>query len=198
MNDSGRSTGERGVDRASGGLPMQALLPAWIGLVAIGCAGRLFQPTYNVTPLVGIALCAGAFFPHPAIAATVPAVALAASNLALPGGGSYGNWLMAAVVYGAFMWPVLVGPLVRGHRIAGTLGGALAGSLVFFLSTNFVHWCTGSDYPHTVAGLAECFTAALPFYRWMPVGDLVWSAVLVAGMSAFAAVANRRTSTEPS
>jgi hypothetical protein len=40
------------------------------------------------------------------------------------------------------------------------------------------------DYPHTAAGLLECFVAALPFYRWMPVGDVAWTAVLFGAMHA--------------
>ena len=36
----------------------------------------------------------------------------------------------------------------------------------------------------TAAGLVACYAAALPFYRWMPVGDVAWTAVVLAGVSA--------------
>jgi hypothetical protein len=53
--------------------------------------------------------------------------------------------------------------------------GALATSTSFFLISNFVVWIGGSMamYPHSLAGLAACYTAGLPFYR----NDLVSTAV---------------------
>jgi hypothetical protein len=160
-------------------------------LVGIGILGRIWQPVYGVSPLIGIGLCAGALFGNRFVAASVPAAALAASNLALPGGGSYGSWTMAAIIYAAFTWPVFMGGLVRRHQLWGALGGALAGSLVFYLATNFAHWWLTSDYPHTAGGLVECYVAALPFYRWTPVGDLVWSLGLASGLAFVPALARR-------
>ena len=91
---------------------------------------------------------------------------------------------MAAVVYAATAWPVLLGGLVRRGRLPAVIGGALASSLVFFGSTNLAHWLLGSDYPKDAAGLTACFIAALPFYRWMPLGDVVWSLAIFGGLVA--------------
>jgi hypothetical protein len=172
-------------------LPVGLLVLAWIGLVVIGVLGRLWQPAMGVSPLIAIGLCAGALFPSRLLAATAPVAALAASNLALPGGGSYGSWAMAAVVYGSFAWPVLLGWMVRSRPLVGAIGGALAGSLVFFTVTNAAHWWLTNDYPHTLAGLVECYVAALPFYRWMPVGDVAWTVALYAPLVALSGVARK-------
>jgi hypothetical protein len=46
--------------------------------------------------------------------------------------------------------------------------GALAASTSFFLLSNFMVWAggaVGAMYPRTLAGLAACYTAGLPFYR---------------------------------
>jgi hypothetical protein len=154
---------------------------AWVALVAIGAVGRLWQPGWNVTPMAGVALAAGAIFPHPFLAASVPLASLALSNLVMPG---YGSLAMAAVIYAATAWPVLLGSrLVPGKAWQAVIGSALASSLVFYLTTNFAHWWLTNDYPHTLAGLAACYVAALPFYRWMPVGDVAWSVALFAGLS---------------
>jgi hypothetical protein len=54
--------------------------------------------------------------------------------------------------------------------------GALASSTSFFLLSNLMVWIGGtpaSMYPHTLAGLAACYTAAIPFYR----NDLVSTAI---------------------
>lgn len=171
--------------------PFATLCGVWFVLVAVSVAGRLWQPAFNVTPLAGAAIAAGAVFPNPIVAASVPVAALAISNLALPGyGTSAGSLVMAAVIYAAFAWPVLLGGLVRNGRLLSTVGCALASSLVFFLSTNFAHWCLSNDYPHTLAGLLACYTAGLPFYRWMPVGDVAWSLAFIGGLAAFGALAS--------
>lgn len=166
------------------------LAGTWFVLVSVAVIGRLWQPTWqgqplwNVTPMAGVALAAGAVFPNPAVAASVPLAAMAISNLALPG---YGDTAMAVIVFAAMAWPVLLGRFVRSGQWLAILGGALASSLVFFLTTNFACWALTTMYPHTAAGLAECFVAALPFYRWMPVGDVAWTAAIFGGMKAVAA-----------
>jgi len=180
---------------------MQATV--WLALVALAVAGRLWQPTWNgeplwhATPLAAVALAAGFLFANPLVAASVPLAALALSNVLLPGYGSLG---VAAVVYAATVWPVLLG--TRGllgrdrPRWLAVVGGSLATSLVFFVSTNLAHWAFTADYAHTMAGLGECFVAALPFYRWMPVGDAAWTVatfglIMAARMAAEAAATRR-------
>jgi len=182
-------------------LSMQAAV--WLALVALAVAGRLWQPTWNgeplwhATPLAAVALAAGFLFANPLVAASVPVAALALSNVLLPGYGSLG---VAAVVYAATAWPVLLGTCgILGRdrpRWLAVVGGSLATSLVFFVSTNLAHWAFTADYAHTMAGLGECFVAALPFYRWMPVGDAAWTVatfglIMAARMAAEAAATRR-------
>ncbi len=52
-------------------------------------------------------------------------------------------------------------------RIATNLGSGLTAAMLFFLVTNFLVWLLGSEvrYPHTLAGLLECYTLAIPFHR---------------------------------
>ena len=205
VNHAHESAGTRPLNRnpasGRGSVSMQAVV--WLALVALAVAGRLWQPTWNgeqlwhATPLAAVALAAGFLFANPLVAASVPLAALAVSNLLLPGYGSLG---VAAVVYAATAWPVLLGTCgVLGQdrpRWLAVVGGSLATSLVFFLSTNLAHWAFMADYPRTMAGLGECFVAALPFYRWMPVGDAAWTlatfGLIVAARMAAEAAATRR------
>ena len=180
-----------GNDRgANPAVPAAVQAAVWIVLVAIGVCGRLWQPAWNVTPMAGIALAAGAFFPHPLLAASVPLVSLAVGNLVMPG---YDSVALAAVVYAATAWPVLLGRRLsfgtawKSSRWTAAFGSALASSLVFYLSTNLAHWWLTSDYPHTAGGLVACYAAALPFYRWMPVGDVAWTAAIFGSLSVVAA-----------
>jgi hypothetical protein len=66
--------------------------------------------------------------------------------------------------------------LLRKPSVMGVVVGVLASSTSFFLLSNFMVWARGTMYPHTQAGLAECYTLGLPFYR----NDLV-STALTAG-----------------
>ena len=150
----------------------RAKIALWFALVAVGICGRLWQPAYNVTPFAAIGLAAGSLFGISLAAATVPIVALVISNMALPG---YGSTVMAIVVYVSLACPGLFGSLVQRQGWVAVLGGSLASSLIFFTTTNFATWALSELYPHTLSGLTTCYIAALPFYRWMPVGDAVWS-----------------------
>jgi hypothetical protein len=167
----------------------QALL--WVFLVAVAVAGRTWQPVANVTPLAAVSLAAGAAFPGMLVAASVPLAALVISGLYLP---SYGSLTLAAVVYAALAWPVVLGRLgLLGRpgqpiRWLAVAGGALASSLVFFFATNTAHWLLTDQYSHTAGGLVACLVAGLPFHRWMPVGDVAWSLALFGCLSGAAAV----------
>ena len=167
----------------------------WVALVTVGVAGRLWQPAWNVTPMAGIALVAGATFGHPLLAASVPLATLLLSNLWLPG---YGNAALGLVVFGAAIWPVVLGPVVRRGKLLALCGGALAHSLVFFVSTNFAYWMLFEGYPKTVTGLGACYAAALPFYRWMPLGDLAWTVSIAAVVSLAVRAVGSGASPEPS
>jgi len=157
---------------ADAGMGRTEQLLWWTVLVAVAVVGRLWQPAWNVTPMAGVALAAGALFPQRWMSASVPLAALLISNSVLPG---YGSWAMAGVVFAASIWPIVLGGMVRRGGVFTVIGGALASSLVFYLSTNLAHWGLTADYPHSLEGLVACYVAALPFYRWMPVGDLLWS-----------------------
>jgi hypothetical protein len=172
-----------GVLRESG--PLMVAL-AWAALVAVAVAGRLWQPEWNgtrlwnVTPLVAVALAAGGLFGNRLVAAAAPLVALAISNLFEP---PYKSFVVAAAVYAASAWPVLLGSLARRGGWLGVLGGAVASSLVFFVVTNFAHWAVMGDYTPDWAGLVECYRQAILFYR-PPLADVLWSLAFFAGIAA--------------
>ena len=58
------------------------------------------------------------------------------------------------------------------------IGSALAGSVSFFLISNFAVWAAWDMYPRTVAGLMACYEAGIPFFRHAVVGDLLFTAVM--------------------
>jgi hypothetical protein len=61
-------------------------------------------------------------------------------------------------------------------KIAGV---AIAGSVVFFIVTNFASWLAQAlPYGYTPAGLLQCYQMAVPFYRGTLIGDLLFAGFL--------------------
>jgi len=54
---------------------------------------------------------------------------------------------------------------------------------LFFVVTNFGTWAVSGMYPMTLAGLAACYLAAIPFFQNTVVGDLFYSGVLFGGFA---------------
>lgn len=144
----------------------------WIALflVTAGCFLRVLPHPENFTPIVAIALLAGAVLP-PALALTVPVLAMIASDLWI------GHHDLFWVTWGTFAAVVLIGrALGRSPGALRSVLGSLAGSTVFFLTSNLAVFLFQDMYPRTYAGLVECFTMALPFFRNSVLGDLFYTA----------------------
>lgn len=81
------------------------------------------------------------------------------------------SWYLAAMVLGRILLKSKTTWLRAGAAI-------FLGPTSFFLVSNYAVWIGGTMYPHTLAGLAACYGAAVPFYR----NDLL-STVIVAGLA---------------
>ena len=67
------------------------------------------------------------------------------------------------------------------RRIAGA---TVASAILFFAITNFGVWAIDHLYPRTLAGLASCYIAAIPFFRNTLLSGLFYSALLFGGIAA--------------
>lgn len=126
----------------------------------------------NFTPVLAVALFCGAKWGRGLPAFALPIVGMFLSDLVL------GFHDLMLVVYLSLI-PMVVwasyGP--RQH-----VRNALVASVWFFVVTNGAVWWTGSvPYPHTWAGLTECFAMALPFFHYTLISTLVYLGVLEAG-----------------
>ncbi len=135
-------------------------------LIALGACARLAPHPWNFTPMMAIALYAGARSAKlwSGVLLTVAALLLSDAVLGFYAGMPY--------VYAASLIPVLLGRLARQRGGIGFLAAsAIVSSVSFFVITNAAVWAAGHLYPHTGSGLAACFVAALPFYRNQILGD---------------------------
>lgn len=65
-------------------------------------------------------------------------------------------------------------------HIISRISGALLGSCIFFLVTNFGVWLSGM-YGFTLNGLLNCFWMAIPFFSYNLISTLIFSAVIEIG-----------------
>lgn len=76
---------------------------------------------------------------------------------------------------------VLLGTkLGKNSKAVWALCSALASSVSFFLISNFAAWASYDMYPKTLSGLVAAYAAGLPFFKYRPVGDLLFTAVFFA------------------
>jgi hypothetical protein len=87
-------------------------------------------------------------------------------------------------VYASFAMTVCLGLWLRQRRrVLPIAGMTLASAVVFYLVTNFGVWASGALYVRTTAGLLQCYTAAIPFFRNMLLGDAGYVALLFGGFA---------------
>jgi hypothetical protein len=159
-----------------------------IVLILLAAASRLLPHAPNFTPVAALGLFAGATLGRRA-SWLVPFGALLLSDFFL---GFYAPVSML-FNYAGFAACLLIGSglLARRRTVARLGGAALASSVAFFVLSNFGMWANGY-YPRTLAGLAACYTAALPFFRNTVVSDVLFTAVLFGAYAAIRALMPRR------
>jgi hypothetical protein len=156
-------------------------------LILLAVASRLLPHPPNFAPVAAIGLFAGSMLDRRA-AWLVPFAALLVSDLFLgfyQPVGMFWNYL-------GFAACLLLGSGMIGSRrtVTRLAGATLASSLAFFALSNFGMWA-GGYYPRTLAGLAECYVAALPFFRNTLASDVVYTAALFGGYALLARFTRR-------
>ncbi len=143
-----------------------------LALVVLGVAARLLPHAQNFTPVAALALFSGVTMPR-RLAFTVPLLIMMASDIVI------GPHDLVVFTWGSFLIIGVLGSLLRAQASPLTiLAGTLAGSVLFFLVTNFGVFLYGGLYPHTAGGFIQCYVMALPFFRNAFLGDLFFSTAL--------------------
>src|ERR1039458_9178733 len=158
--------------------------PLAVGLTVLGGLARFVQ-NLNFAPVGALSLFAGArlrgwrayLLPIALMAATEPLVCL---RYGYPLRNAYS--FATPFIYASFLIAVWIGSRLRRTENPGWIGAAaIAGSVQFFLLSNFGTWLApGSQYGHTLAGLVNCYIAAIPFFRNTMVSDLVYAGAFFA------------------
>ena len=170
-------------------------------LMVAAALTRLLPHPPNFSPIEAIALFGGAYFASRALAVVVPLLAIFVSDMVLgplQGGQflayfdrkEYLDYFLSPqsfAIYACIALSVVLGfglrSKVNGARV---LGYSLAGSVLFFVVTNFAVWLTATPLggnPACTSGLLPCYVAAIPFFQWTVLGTLFYSAVLFGGFA---------------
>ncbi len=145
-----------------------------LGLIIFAALLRLLPHPWNFSPIAAIALFGGAQFRTRSAAFLIPLSALLLSDLFI---GFYpsmhGTYLSFAAV-------VLLGRFFLNEQSSAPkiLATSIAGSITFFLLSNFGVWLWDNMYLHTIQGLVQCYAAALPFFQGTLAGDVVYTTLL--------------------
>ena len=145
--------------------------PLALTLVVVGALVRLAPHPWNFAPVGGTSLFAGARL-RGWQAYMVPILLMLATDPLLGGFG-----IATPFVYLSFLINVWIGRRLRDSENPIKIGtAAVISSMQFFMISNFGSWV--GYFPHTWAGLARCYTLALPFYAPTLMSDLLCTGIL--------------------
>jgi len=144
-------------------------------VVGISIASRLLPHPPNFTPIAALALFAGVYASRISKwYLLLPLGVMLASDLFI---GFY-DWRIMAMVYTSFFVMGLGGLLIQRYKNFGTIVlGALGGSILFYLATNFAVWAFTGMYAPTLEGLMLSYTMALPFFKFTLAGNALYVAL---------------------
>ncbi len=147
-------------------------------IITLSVAARLIPHLHNFSPVYGALLFGGAHLKK-RDSLWFPLLLLAASDYVLTDliYGLTTGWLEVFQVV-AFASIIVVGWMLRGRTSVARLGAAcFAAPFAFFVISNFGVWACFTTFPHTAAGLFECYVSGLPYF-----GRTAVSTVLGAGL----------------
>jgi hypothetical protein len=154
---------------------------------------RLMPHIPNFTPIGAMCLFAGAYISHRRLAIFLPLLAIFISDLVLhlsyfQGFREFAGFYESMYInYFAFAAMVLIARFGLKNKVNKTNWfkipmTTLAGSIGFFLISNFGVWLTSTVMyvPKSFATLVECYIAAIPFFWTALASDLIYTSILFA------------------
>lgn len=155
----------------------------WIGVAVLG---RVIPHLPNMTPFVSLSLlCASVYSKRSALWVMLVAAVISDAFISLVYGYPlFGYWTI--FTYSGFLMMVLLGSRLANHlTVLRALIYTLAGTVGFWLWTNFGVWVVAGMYPKTAAGLMTSYAVALPFLQNALIGSCLWMLILLGSVYFF-------------
>ena len=147
-----------------------------ISLIIILAFARLIPHPPNFTPIIAVAIISGYFFKNFNLSVLILLAAMLISDLFI---GFYKNiiFVYLSLIFITFIF----------HKISSKINFknlfiyGFAGSLIFFVISNFGVWALGSPgvqdiaYEKSLIGLIQCYILAIPFFGNTFLSTLIFS-----------------------
>ncbi|HNA40070.1 MAG TPA: hypothetical protein PLR84_11215 [Chitinophagales bacterium] len=149
-----------------------------VGIILSAVAFRIVSNAFslfNFTPIIAVALFAGAKFKETKWAIFVPIISLFISDAILAYINNFDVFHNTILfTYGSILLIILLGKLLNDNKInvGKTIAVTLSSSLLFFILSNFGTWMFGTMFTHDMSGLIKCFIMAILFNKYSWLGDL--------------------------
>ncbi|MEO5945042.1 MAG: DUF6580 family putative transport protein [Ferruginibacter sp.] len=153
-------------------------------LVIIAAVSRVVLYPHNFSPIIGMALFAGAVIVDKKLAFILPIAAMLLSDVLFevfniaPGFWGWGQ----LVGYGILALITVLAFTMRKPTVVNILGYSIASSLIFFFLSNssyfFIENTIYHTYPQTTGGYFACLEAGIPFLKTNLLADLTYSVIL--------------------
>lgn len=148
--------------------------------VILAVAVRFLPHTFHFTPVGASLLFFGARQPRKYM--WLPVAAFALSDIAL--NRFVYHYPISLETFSSTIWyalAVVIGSLLKQkHDMLRVAGASLAGSVSFFIISNFAVWLGWTMYPKSVAGLVACYVAAIPFFQRTVTSDMIYTLAIFA------------------
>jgi hypothetical protein len=144
-------------------------------LIVLAAFSRLIPHPLNFAPITALALFSAVYM-QKKYAFILPIAAMLLSDWII----GFASVFEIVSVYGSFLLIAGLGLWLRGHKSALNVAlSSVAGSIIFFVVTNFACWLGMTDtYTPNFSGMVACYGAALPFFRNTLAGDMLYVAVM--------------------
>ena len=156
----------------------------WIvGIVLLACVSRIVKHPFNFTPVIAILLFSVALLPGRGLKFIFPMMAILLSDLAVNWINDYSFSKGTFYIYATYGL-VLIAAFLIFKKLSWfrVIGASLTASIIFYLVSNFALLYPASAvnnpaigaYRHDWSGILASYTAGLPFFRHMLIGDLFY------------------------
>jgi len=131
-----------------------------IGLILILAFSRLIPHPPNFTPIIAVAIMSGYFFRNIYLSTIILVITMLITDLII---GFYSNMLF--VYLSLFLIVTLFFKINDKMKLSNLFIFGFVGSLIFYIVSNFGVWALSDMYEGSLAGLAQCYIAAIPFFK---------------------------------
>jgi hypothetical protein len=185
--------------------------PYILGVMGLTDVKQFAAFLWNFSPITALFLFGGAQFTQRRWAYLAPLAAIFISDVLiglLLKDMSMGLHAGIPAIYGSYLVIVFLGTLLRKLQtylssstplangspaprwqtelllLAAAAGSGIVGEMVFFAVTNFATWVIQTGYyPHTFAGLVQCYAAGIPFFKHAVTSTSIFTVALFGGVA---------------